>query len=245
MHESFTLSDASLLPQLCRDVEPFDRQLTEWKAAGYARVPYIFTPAIERVARDPAIVELVAALLGTDAWVVWGPNIRRATPNAAFEWHVDLESALWPSVTVMIGLSGCSETAATWCLPGTHLLAPSPGACGDAADTDRVRRYARRLLPHDCTPEQFAGFADGRFYAFDARTWHRGDPVGSVNRLALFLHYQRADAPRVPFMLDYTRHRWGREAAPFIAGPGAEPVRRVARIPLRERVRSVRARWRP
>jgi len=89
---------------------------------------------------------------------------------------------------------------------------------------------------------QFEGFGDGRFYVFDARTWHRGDPGASADRLVLFLHYQPANARRVPLALDYMRHRWSREAAPFIAAPGATPATAVARIPLREHVLAVAAR---
>jgi hypothetical protein len=36
-------------------------------------------------------------------------------------------------------------------------------------------------------------------------------------------------------MLDYKRHRWSREAAPFLAAPDVSPVTRVASLPVRER----------
>jgi hypothetical protein len=53
----------------------------------------------------------------------------------------------------------------------------------------------------------------------------------------LFLHYQRADARRVPFMLDYRRSRWSREAAPYLVSPAARDVNTaVARPPIRHRV---------
>jgi hypothetical protein len=242
LRQSFALSNPTLLPELCRDVAQFDRKLAEWQALGYARVPYLFTAAIERVAHDEAIRMVVEAALGTDRWVVWGPNILRETPNAASRWHVDLESQYWPSVTVAIGLSGCSAQSAIWCLSGTHLLARTPAWSGNDSDTDRVVRSARRAKPEVGPPEQVEGFGDGRFYVFDARTWHRGDPGPSADRLVLFLHYQRADARRVPLVLDYMRHRWSREAAPYIAGPGATPARAVARVPLREHVLAVAAR---
>ena len=244
LRESFALSDPTPLPELCRDVAQFDRKLAEWQALGYARTPYLFTAAIERVAHDAAIRMVVEALLGTDGWVVWGPNILRETPYAASRWHVDLESQYWPSVTVAIGLSGCSAESAIWCLPGTHLLARTPAWSGDDSDTDRVVRSARRTTPEVGGPEQFQGFGDGRFYVFDARTWHRGDPGASADRLVLFLHYQRADARRVPLVLDYMRHRWSREPAAYIAGPGARPVTMVARVPLREHALALAARLR-
>jgi len=239
LRESFALGDPAPLPQLCRDVALFDAKLAEWHARGHARVPYLFTEAIERVARDSAIRAVVETLLGTDAWVVWGPNICREIPNAAARWHVDQESRYWPCVSVVVGLSECSAKTATWCLPGTHLLPGSPFSCGDDTDTDVVLQSARRAKADCGPPEQVAGFGDGRFYAFNAKTWHRGEPGTSTNRLLLFLHYQPADAGRVPLMLDYERHRWSRKPAAYLAGPGVTPVTTVARLPIRERVLDV------
>ena len=245
LRESFPLSDATLLPELCRDVAPFDAQRAEWEALGYARVPYLFTDAIERVARDTAIRTVVETLLDSDAWVVWGSNILRESQNGTPHWHVDLESRYWSMVTVAVGLSGCSAPASISFLPGTHGLTRAPAWCGDDTDTDRVLRSARRAKPDVGAPEQFATFGDGRFCAFNARTWHRGSPGTSTDRLVLFLQYQLADAPRVPLLLDYARHSWSAEAAAYRASPGAQPTTRVARVPLRERVLGVVARLRP
>jgi hypothetical protein len=236
LRESLPLGDASPLPQLCRDAAVFDAKVAEWQARGHARVPYLFTEAIERVACDAAIRVVVEALLGTDAWVVWGPNILREAPNAAPRWHVDLEARYWASVSIAVGVSGCTPASAIWCLPGTQVLARTPFSSGNDADTDLVLASARRAKPDCGPPEQIAGFGDGRFYALDAKTWHRGAPGTSMERLVLFLHYQAADAERVPLMLDYERHRWSRMPAPYLAGPGATPVTRVAPLPVRERV---------
>jgi hypothetical protein len=235
LRASFALDDPAPLPELCRDLTLFDVKLAEWQARGHARVPYLFTAAIERVAHDAAIRAVVEALLGTDAWVIWGPNLCRETGYAAARWHVDLESRYWPSVSVAVGVSGCSAESAIWCLPGTQHLSRTPFSSANDADTDSVLRSARRALPDCAPPEQIAGFGNGRFYAFNARTWHRGEP-GAANRLVLFLHYQSAGARRVPLMLDYERHRWSRKPAPYLAGPGATPVTTIARPPIRERV---------
>ena len=246
LRETFALSAPALLPQLCRDVAEFDARLAEWRSLGHARIPYLFTAAIERVAQDPAITAVIEVLLGTKAWVVWGPNILRETPGAAARWHVDLESRYWPTVTVAVGLSGCSPATAIWCLPGTHLLSRTPTWSGDARATERVLRCARRAKADVGPPEQFAEFADGRFCVFNARTWHRGTSAPSAERLVLFLHYQPADVPRVPLMLDYVRHRWSsRQAAPHLANAGTVPLREVAPVPLRERALAAAAWLRP
>ena len=235
LRESFALSDPSPLPQLCRDVALFDEKVADWQAAGRSGIPFLFTDAIEHVARDSAIRAVVEAVLGTDAWVVWGPTILRETPDAASRWHVDLDARYWPSISVAVGLSGCSAKTVLSYLPGTHRLERTPFSCGDDADTDRVLASARRTNPNCGPPEENAGFGDGRFYAFDAKTWHRGAPGTTTSRLVLFMHYQAANADRVPWMLDYKRHRWSGEPAPFLAGPGATAVTTVARLPVRER----------
>lgn len=241
---SFTLGDASPLADLCTDAALFDAMLAAWRAEGVARTPYLFTPAIERVAHDPAILSVVEALLGTSAWVVWGPNLLRETPHASARWHVDLESRFWPSVSVAIGVSGCSERSAIWCLPGTQDLERTPFSSGNAGDTERVLRYATSLLPSVGDPQQIAGFGDGRFFVLNARTWHRAAP-GTTDRLILFLHYQRADALRIPLQLDYRRHRWSREPSPYRAAPGTTPVTTTASSPIRERVLALVTRWLP
>jgi hypothetical protein len=235
LRESFALADPSPLPQLCRDVALFDAKREEWEAAGHAGIPYLFTDAIEHVARDAAIRAVVEAVLGTDAWVVWGPAIFRETPDAAARWHVDLDARYWPSVSVAVGLSGCSPDTVLSYLPGTHRLDGTPFSWSDGADTDRVLRRARRTNPECGPPEETTGFGDGRFYAFDGKIWHRGAPGTTTTRLILFLHYQNARAERVPLMLDYKRHRWSREPSPFLAAPEVSAVTTVAPLPVRER----------
>jgi len=101
-----------------------------------------------------------------------------------------------------------------------------------------LRPEAPFALQDTWTHSTFSGIV-GRFYAFNAQTWHRGEPGTSTNRLLLFLHYQPADAGRVPLMLDYERHRWSRKPAAYLAGPGVTPVTTVARLPIRERVLDV------
>lgn len=236
LRESLALADPSPLPQLCRDAALFDAKLEEWKAAGYTGIPYLFTDAIAHVAHDAAIRAVVEDVLGTEKWVVWGPAIFRETPDAAARWHVDLDARFWPSISIAVGLSGCSPETVLSYLPGTNRLERTPFSWSDGTDTDRVLRRARRIRPDCGPPEETTGFGDGRFYAFDGKTWHRGAPGTTATRLILFLHYQQAGADRVPLMLDYKRHRWSREPSPFLAAPDVSPVTTVAPLPVRERV---------
>jgi hypothetical protein len=216
--QAIPLADASVLPELLADETAFSEELGSMRAEGRRGIPYLLTDAICRVARDPAILDTVEAILGTRELVMWGANIRRATPNEAHRWHVDLESLLWPTITVAVGLSGCSPESATWCVPGTHLLSRQ-------APASEIE-----LLSH-AAPKQFSGFGNGRFYVFNARIWHRGDPKTSGERVVAFLHYQRASEPRIPLMLDHQKELWSRDASPFIATASARSLNRdVARL---------------
>jgi hypothetical protein len=222
--QSCPLADPSVLPVLLAEEPMFASALESLRTEGRHAVPYLLTDAIRRVAQDSSILASVEAILGTGEWVMWGANIRRATPNQAHVWHVDLESLLWPTVTVAIGLAGCTPQSATWCIPGTHLRYEAPPlteaevlSCG--------------------TPEQIAGFGDGRFYVFNARVWHQGDPAVSRDRVVLFIHYQRAADPRIPLMTDYVLQTWAMEAAPYFTTVAGGRLRTdVARLPWRHRL---------
>lgn len=210
--QAHPLADPSILPGLLADEPMFADSLRAMRAQGRQGVPYMLTNSIRRVAEDAAIIAMVEAILGTHEWVMWGANIRRATPNQAHAWHVDLESLLWSTTTVAIGLAGCTSESATWFIAGTHLRGKGPPS-NEAA-----------ILAQGC-PKQVAGFGNGGFYVFDARTWHRGDPVTSRDRIVLFMHYQRADEPRIPLMVDYVRQRWAREGSPYFTNVERERLR--------------------
>lgn len=228
--ESIPLGDASIIPLLLSEESRFDAEMARIRAEKRQGVPYLLTSGVRQLAHDPGILEAVGEVLGTRNLVMWGANVKRATPNQAQKWHVDLESLLWPSVTVAVGLSGCRPEGATWCIPGTHLRQAGP----PESEPDVLAAGQ---------PQQFSGFGDGRFYLFDARVWHRGDPDQSRNRVVAFLHFQRAEEQRIPWMLDYYRQHWSAEAAPYL-NIGSQPANpHVAALPLWYRWQRFRQRW--
>ena len=94
-----------------------------------------------------------------------------------------------------------------------------PAECGDATDDELVLATATMLDPTCDDVVRFGGFGDGCFSVFDAKGWHCGDTEESVDRLALFLHYQRADDLRIPYMRDFTEGTWHDHAAAFMPNP--------------------------
>lgn len=178
----------------------------------------------------------------THRWVMWGSNIQTGTPNAAGAWHVDLESFLWPSLTVAVGLEHCTTANATRYIPWSHLLDTTPSALNDREDEAEALAATRSLDPRCDRVVEPAGFGDTTFFGFNARGWHSGNPTASMRRTMLFLHFQRASEPRVPLMLDYERKQWSRTPAPYIVGPSVaggrnDVEREVYRPPSRRRTR--------
>lgn len=245
--ECFVLSDQSGLSTAAAEADHFESAARQYREHGLQRVPYFFTPTIERIARDESLVRTIEAVLGPgERWVCWGPNVRRSTPNAAQHWHVDLESFLWPgSITVAVGLAGCRPEATTRCIPGSQRLSKAPDCAGDDSNSDLVVRKAARLDDRCGQIQSFNGFGDGRFYLFDGRCWHQGSPKTPPGTTRLFLHYQRASAPRVPLMLDYGKRRWAPEPSPYIeGGPPGTASQRLYPLPWKERLHGL-LRWRP
>lgn len=227
IHRTAALDHPEVINRVLEDAPTFASAVARLRAEGTKTVPYAFTPAIVALANDPAITRLVAAVLGDTAWVAWGANISNGTPNHAHMWHTDIESRHWPTITVAVGLSGCTEANATRYIGGSHRLTRAPGLGVRHTDDDLVLGRIGEIRPACRTIQRFSGFGDGRFYAFNAAGWHCGDPEASRSRSMLFLHYQRAAMPRIPLMADHTKNLWHQRPAPYIAGPGAEDHNRA------------------
>lgn len=206
--EAYPLAGPAVTGDLRSELPAHRAEAERLRATGTFRVPYLLSDPIARAARDPAVLGTVAAVLGTDELVMWGPNLQLGTPNEAGRWHTDIESWLWPTVTVVVGLAGCEPLNATRCIPGSHRLPVQPWGAADNTDADTVLRAAHRLDPRCTEITSFAGFGDGRFYVFDAKCWHAGAAARSEGRESLFLHYDRASNPRVPYMRDYEDRTW-------------------------------------
>jgi hypothetical protein len=223
LRQALPLADASVIPALIEDLEVFREAMAAFLRQGAERrVPYLLTDAIRRVAFDAAIVEAVSAVLGiAEPLVMWGPNIREDIPNQAGCWHVDCESFHWPTITLALGLSGCHGGNATHYIPGSHRLGRHPAfrPNGEAAATVADAQALDVRCDRVCS---FEGFDNGKFYLFDAAGWHAGDPAVSAGRKLLFMHYQRASAPRIPYMLDYGEGRWFDYPAVYLSSGGRE-----------------------
>ncbi len=221
LREAFDLADPRVVPDLRADIPLYRMEIARMREQKLFRVPYLLTQSIITAAHDPAILATARAVLGTDELVMWGANLQVGTPNEASLWHTDIESWLWPTVTVVVGLSGCRQENSTICVPGSHRLPVQPWAVADNSDADAVLGAARELDPACDAITDFAGFANDRFYVFDAKCWHTGREGTSAGRELLFLHYDKTSNPRVPYMDDYEERSWFDFPAGWLAVDGA------------------------
>jgi hypothetical protein len=209
IQSTFALADRELAEGLKQDVERFAVEVKRNKQEGLSRTPYMITQSIMSVAHDLNILSAVSIVLGTDELVMWGPSIQRGTPDGAATWHTDSEAYKWPSVTVAVGIAGCREYNATVSLPGSHVFGVQPSdAVIDTSDDAAVLNAGMKLNPSSNRIISFSRFGDGRFYIFNAKTWHRGVPDASNGRELLFMHYQKAADPRIPYFKNYREDTW-------------------------------------
>lgn len=222
VQQCFPLSDSSLLPPLITEYESeFEKQIQKNRSLN--RVPYKITENIRKAAHDHNISKVIKSVLGeSEPWVMWGANIQSGTPNQAYEWHADFESVFFPTITLMLGLKGCSELNATTCIPFSQHMKRGPGKKWCNASAQEIIRYTSSLDSRCNTMKQFSDFSDGKFYIFNAKTWHAGDISSSKSRMLLIMHYQKASDPRIPQMKDYQKGTWFSYPAPYLVEDGYE-----------------------
>lgn len=216
LRDSYPLANPALVEPLKADWPLYQMEIQRNRGQALYRVPYLLTQAIWDAAHDPNILAVASAALGTDELVMWGPNIQLATPNEADLWHTDIESWLWPSLTLVVGLDGCTSANSTQCIPGSHKLPVQPWGAANNRNSARVLEAARRLGSNCREITDFNDFGNGRFYAFDAKCWHAGRSDAARDRQLLLMHFQRAADPRIPYMLDYEARTWFNFPAAYI-----------------------------
>lgn len=163
-----------------------------------------------RIASHPALVGLLAPLLGEDI-VLWGATtVRRAAGNS-HPWHSDIESSRPEGgfVSAWIGLQNVSADSSLRFVAGSHLC-PKPlqqlqsehGGARGTPSCETILSWARRDNPEARIVELAAG--DGDVILFDGRIWHGSENrLEGGERLALLLQFASADAPvRIPNLVN-------------------------------------------
>ena len=89
------------------------------------------------VATQPAILDVVSQLLGSDV-ILWGASIQRRWSKAVHAWHSDIETSdpACRTVSVWIGLERTTPASSLLVLSGSHPASASP--CSRAATSRRA-----------------------------------------------------------------------------------------------------------
>jgi mannose-6-phosphate isomerase-like protein (cupin superfamily) len=157
------------------------------------------------IGMHPAIIELVATLLGKD-FMLWGASIQTRRPGALHPWHCDIETAdsSGKTVSVWIGLEHANRDSSLVIIPYSHRFGVTvqevrhrKGKGRDETTNDEVTRWARELDQRSYLAR--LGITDGEALFFDGRLWHSSHNLFHKTRRALLLQYATPDAViRIP-----------------------------------------------
>jgi ectoine hydroxylase-related dioxygenase (phytanoyl-CoA dioxygenase family) len=153
-------------------------------------------------------------------------------PGARHRWHVDIEHARWPGITVFVGLRGTVPgRSGLRFVDGSHRVPVLPQRAGVSSDESAVA-LAREHVPTACLSEPPVG--DGELLAFDGLTWHSSENRSDGTRVALLVQYAPADA-RISIPLTWDDPiRWHASRPPcvLVAGSDLSGVNRLVSAPL-------------
>ena len=153
------------------------------------------------IAAQPAIVDIVADLLGGEA-LLWGASIVDRNPGEAHPWHSDIETCnpAGGTVSVWIGLEHTDRRSTLHIVPGSHRFGKTVQELrfrhglprGETTSHDIVR-WAQEWDGEACAfPLEMT---DGEAVFFDGRLWHGSHNVSDATRRALLLQYARPGTP--------------------------------------------------
>jgi mannose-6-phosphate isomerase-like protein (cupin superfamily) len=185
----------------CRAFAAHFREKDRPDPAGWPKGGAITDRFLYELAAQPALISLLAPLLG-DNIILWGAQKIRRKPGATHPWHTDIESSVPRKrfVSVWIGLENTSQESALQFVTRSHLVGKTlqqvsfeKGTRRGSATAENVLAWAREL--DEAAEFLQAPMTDGEALIFDGRLWHAShNSRRSGARLALLLQYAEADA---------------------------------------------------
>jgi hypothetical protein len=162
-----------------------------WYKGGHISAPQIFS-----IAADPAIVDRIESLIGSDI-LLWGSVLIDKQPGDDHGWHADVEHIEWEGVSVWIGLSGVTPLSSISVIARSHRIDNYPQRLMiesglDQHSDDAVLKAAQaidpkcQLLHLDIKP--------GEFILFAGRTWHEARHLSTGVRTSVVFQYSQPSA---------------------------------------------------
>ena len=201
------------------------------------------------LATHPAILEVVAALLGEDV-LLWGASQQNRHPNALHPWYCDIESAAASgrTVSVWIGTENTHRDSCLLTIPYSHRFGVTVqevrhqlGRVRDATTDGEVVSWARQRDPRSHLMR--CEMTDGEALFFDGRLWHGSHNRCRKTRRALLLQYATPDTEirMSDFNLNWPFHQLNqpRPACLMVRGTAKAGVNRVVSAPLADGAGSI------
>jgi len=169
---------------------------TDWRKGHVLSDPRFFALGTYR-----AIVDRVSELLGKDV-ILFGGVLLRRPPGAIHPWHTDMETVMpdGGTVSVWIGLENLCRETSLYVIAGSHRLGVSVQQVADEQHISRNQMdeeavlVCSRKMDATCRLEK-PDMTDGDAIFFDGRLWHGTNNTTNRERIALLLHFARADVP--------------------------------------------------
>jgi len=175
----------------------------------YRDVPWFqslhaLAPTLLEVAREPAIVERVAQLLGDDV-MLWATICFLQEPQGRLHWHSDNEFHHVRGVSAWMGAANTRPENALKLMPGSHRFPKRPeNYLSTGAETmEALQSDARALaIARQWRPDlDFVRprMGDGEFIIFTGNLWHASDNPTPALRHAMGLRFSPPDQKiRIP-----------------------------------------------
>ncbi|HXM95834.1 MAG TPA: cupin domain-containing protein [Candidatus Dormibacteraeota bacterium] len=195
------------------------------------------------ISTHPAIIEVVATLLGGDV-MLWGASIQSRAPCVIHPWHSDIES-LAPSgktVSVWMGIEHTNPDSSMSIISYSHRFRVSVqelryqfGRGRDETTDEDILRWAReRDKRSDLVRLEMT---DGQALFLDGQLWHSSNNLSSKTRRALLLQYATPDTMiRIPDYnyLDWPFHKFNlpKPACLMVRGSAKTGVNRIVSAPV-------------
>ena len=190
----------------------------DFRARPWFKSLHAHVPAFHDLARHPALVAAVTAVLGPDV-IAWGVSAMRKGPGDVHPWHVDIEHTAWRGVSVFLGLTGTvAGHSGLKFIGGSHRLG---GLESDGRLDDAAALALARTADTECSLD-YPPLADGEFLLFDGPVWHASHNSGDTTRIAAILQYA-APSARVRIPLDFRAPvKWHEEGPPCVLVAGTD-----------------------
>lgn len=205
---------ASEAASLCERIDAFGRRHGVCEAHVLRNKAHLKMPSLIPVVRDPRIVSVAAAILGTDV-LCWGSSVFIKEPGAAelVAWHQD--SYYWDMqpddvCTIWLALIDSTvENGAMRVIPGSHREPALPHAASPEGSGNMLFTYEQIAVPLDETRAIGCLLQAGEMSVHHMATVHGSEPNRSAGRRMGY---------SITYVAPHVRHSGKRNSALLVSG---------------------------